>query len=511
MATFGKILKRSGRHRKNLLRAGGQYSMLQEISLIELLEKAQNTSFGKFYHFRDILRSGNVVDAFRTTVPIFDYETIFNDWWHLLLEGKHNICWPGKVSYFALTSGTSSDSSKRVPVTGDMISSIRKTGMKQFMVLSEINLPYDMLQKSLLMVGGSTSLVKKKGYSEGDLSGILARKMPKWVYKFYKPGMRIANERDWNTKLDKIAAKAKKWDVLGVAGTPSWIQMMLERVIEYYGLDNIHQLWPDLSVYSWGGVSMAPYKNSFEKLLGKQIYYLETYLASEGFLAYQPSVTGNMQLVLDNGIFFEFIPFTDDNFSYDGSLKGNPEVLILSEVQPEKDYALLISTCSGAWRYIIGDTVRFLDTDKYEMIISGRTSHTLSLCGEHLSMNNMDMAIESLSREFNIDIREYTVAGIKHNGYFAHKWYIGTGNGMNPDKNIIRARLDEKLMELNDDYRTERSAALKDIFVEVLPLSVFYEFLRSKGKEGGQNKFPRVINKMHSEWEHFINNTIQAG
>jgi len=506
MPTFGKILKKQGKRRKNLMKASGQYSMLQEISLIELLKKAQNTKFGKYYQFKEILNSENIIDTFRTTVPIFDYETIYNDWWHHLLEGKNNVCWPGKVSYFALTSGTASDSSKRVPVTGDMISAMRKTAFHQLLVLGELPLPSDLFQKSLLMVGGSTSLVRKKGYFEGDLSGILARKMPKWAFKFYKPGLRIAGERNWQVKLDKITRRARRWDVVGVAGTPSWIQMMLEQIVNYYGLKNIHELWPDLVAYSWGGVSLDPYLNSFEKLMGKPICYLETYLASEGFLAYQPKSYGNMQLVVDNGIFFEFIPYNDNNFHPDGSLDENPQVLLLPEIEEGVDYAILISTCAGAWRYLIGDTIRFLDTERYEMLITGRTRHTLNLCGEHLSVDNMNIAVKWLSNQFNIEINEYTVAGIKHNNYFAHKWYIGVKNMKMPDIKEVRQKLDKKLMDLNDDYRTERSAALKEIFVELLPVSTFYDFMRQKGKEGGQNKFPRVINHLHDEWELFLEN-----
>ena len=504
MPTFGKIRRRPGKHRKNLMKVSGQYSMLQEISLIELLKKAQNTKFGKYYRFKEVLNTEDIIDTFRTTVPIFDYETIYRDWWHRLLEGENNVCWPGRVNYFALTSGTSNDSSKRVPVTGEMISAMRKTAFRQLLVLGEFTLPADLFQKSLLMLGGSTALVRKKGYFEGDLSGILAKKMPKWAFKFYKPGLRIAGERNWQVKLERITRRARRWDVLGVAGTPSWIQMMLEKIVDYYDLKNIHELWPDLMAYSWGGVSIEPYRGSFERLMGKPVCYLETYLASEGFLAYQPRTYGNMQLVVDNGIFFEFIPFNSKNFHPDGSMNENPQVLLLSEVEAGVDYAILISTCAGAWRYMIGDTIRFLDTERYEMIISGRTRHTLNLCGEHLSVDNMNMAIKWLSQEFNMVINEYTVAGIKHNNYFAHKWYIGIKHGEIPDTKKVRQKLDRKLMDLNDDYRTERSAALKEIFVELLPVSAFYEFLRQKGKEGGQNKFPRVINHLKDEWDLFL-------
>lgn len=506
MATFGRIIRRPAVRRKNLRKYSGQYSTLQEISLIELLKKAQNTKFGKYYRFREILRSDNILDSFRAMVPIFDYEDIFEHWWSRSLKGEHNVCWPGKINYYALTSGTSNDSSKRVPVTGDMISAMRKTALKQLLVLGDITLPSDLFQKSLLMVGGSTSLIKKKGYSEGDLSGILAKKMPKWAFKFYKPGLRIAGERDWQVKLRKIARRSRRWDVLGIAGTPSWIQMMLEQIIDYYNLDNIHDLWPDLIAYSWGGVSIEPYRKSFEKIMGKPIHYLETYLASEGFMAYQHSPYTKMQFVWDNGIFFEFIPYNSDNFNADGTMKNDPQVLLLPEIETEVDYALLISTCAGAWRYLLGDTIRFLDTERYEMIISGRTRHTLNLCGEHLSVDNMNAAVKFIADKFNIQITEYTVAGIKHNNHFAHKWYLGLKDGLKPDPAILKQELDRKLMDLNDDYRTERSAALKEVFVELLPVTAFYDFLRMKGKEGGQHKFPRVINQLLNEWETFLVN-----
>ena len=204
------------------------------------------------------------------------------------------------------------------------------------------------------------------------------------------------------------------------------MQILLERIIEYYGLNTIHDLWPDFRVYTHGGVNFAPYKKSFEKLMGKEMFYLETYLASEGFLAYQRKKDHSMQLVLDNGIFFEFIPFNSRNFKPDGKLEDNPEVLLLDQVNEDEDYAILISTCAGAWRYLIGDTIRFTSVKDFEIVITGRTKHFLSLCGEHLSVDNMTRAISEISEKLNIDIKEFTVAGIPHKKLFAHKWYIGT-------------------------------------------------------------------------------------
>jgi hypothetical protein len=285
---------------------------------------------------------------------------------------------------------------------------------------------------------------------------------------------------------------------------PAWIQILMERIIQHHKVKTIHDVWPNLLVYVHGGVSFEPYKTGFEKLLGKPLIYMETYLASEGFVAYKERPdTDGMKLVTDNGIFFEFVPFTDENFDSDGSLKEKVKAITLNEVKENTEYALLMSTCAGAWRYLIGDTIRFTSLEDSEIIITGRTKHFLSLCGEHLSQDNMNRAIRMASQELNIDIKEFTVSGIRYENMFAHRWHIGTDDPV--DVNRLRERIDENLKILNDDYRVERIAALKEVIVEVLPVKMFYEFLRTKGKEGGQNKFPRVLKKTHlRDWEEFL-------
>jgi hypothetical protein len=236
---------------------------------------------------------------------------------------------------------------------------------------------------------------------------------------------------------------------------------------------------------------------------------METYLASEGFIAYDdnPGREG-MRLVLDNGIFFEFIPFTETNFGSEGNMKDNPETLSIGEVAEGVEYALLLSTCSGAWRYLIGDTVKFTSLENQEIIITGRTKHFLSLCGEHLSQDNMNRAVELVAQDLNIEIKEFTVIGIPYGSLFAHKWYIGTDDKV--DKTVLKEKLDEHLKTLNDDYRVERIAALKDVLVEILPSSVFYDWMEQKGKMGAQNKFPRVMKNKHlAEWESYLNDKVK--
>lgn len=474
---------------------------LQQKTLRHLLQKARNTEFGKDHGFEAILSSCDFIRQYQKEVPLFNYELLFGKYWYKLIEGKSDITWPGKVRYFGLTSGTSNDSSKRVPITRDMIKSIRRIGIRQLLSLADLDLPPRYFETSILMLGGSTSLINMEKYFEGDLSGIIAGNLPFWFNGFYKPG-HIAKERDWNTKLDKIVLKAKDWNIGGICGVPAWVQILLEKIIDYYGLSTIHDIWPNFKVFAHGGVHFSPYRKSFEKLVGQEIYYLETYLASEGFIAYQRKQDHPMQLALDNGIFFEFIPFNSSNFHPDGIPVDNPEVLLLNEVKENQDYALIISTNAGTWRYLIGDTIRFTSAKDYEIVITGRTKHFLSLCGEHLSVDNMTRAISEVSEAMNIRIKEFTVAGIPYERRFAHKWYLGTDDYIE-NKEAVKLLLDKKLSQLNDDYAVERRAALKEIFVEILPSKAFYDWMKKKGKEGGQHKFPRVIGNLYDEWSEF--------
>lgn len=478
---------------------------IQHNTLLKLLKKANNTSFGRAYQFNEIINSNNVLKNFQKNVPVYDYSKIYKEWWHKSLKGEEDVCWPGKVKYFALSSGTSEASSKYIPVTTSMLKAIKRAGVKHLLTLVNYEIPEDLLNKGFLMIGGSTKLSQKTFYSEGDLSGITASNMPFWFQQFYKPGKDISAEKDWNLKIEKIVENAPKWDIGIICGVPAWIQIVLEKIIKHYNLNNIHDIWPNMKIYVSGGVSFEPYRGAYEKLFSKQIIYIDTYLASEGFIAFQTRPeTKAMQLILNNNIFFEFVPFNDINFDEDGNIVNNPEVLLLNQVEEGKDYALLISTCSGAWRYLIGDTIRFADKERAEIIITGRTKHYLSLCGEHLSVENMTTAINKVTKELNFETTEFAVAGIKHDGMFAHRWYLGT-NSKDIDTELLKQKLDSALKEVNDDYAVERITALRDVFVEIIPLEHFYGWMRSRGKEGGQNKFPRVLkNAQIAEWENYL-------
>jgi hypothetical protein len=509
MAIIGTLLKKGIKLRENLQQEYSNPYDLQKEELKELMITASGTEFGKYYDFESILphfRKGNKAfyENFKNNVPIHDYNKIYKDWWQLALRGAKNICWPGRIKYFALSSGTSEAASKHIPVTKEMTKAIQRTSIRQIISLSKYELPSSFFEAGILMIGGSTHLNKKGNVFEGDLSGIQAARLPFWFQHFYKPGKKIAKSRNWDAKLNQIVRKAKDWDIGIIVGVPAWIQILIEKVIAHYKVSHIHEIWPNLRVYVHGGVSMDPYRKSFEKLLGRPIYYIETYLASEGFIAYQAlPKRKTMRLVLNNGLFYEFVPFEDKNFLPSGEIKPDAETLLIDEVEEGKEYALLLSTCAGAWRYLIGDVIKFTSLEESEIVITGRTKHFLSLCGEHLSVDNMNKAIELVSNELNISIKEFTVAGIPHGSLFAHHWFVGTDDKV--DAKMLKEKIDAHLKELNDDYAVERSAALKEIKVDVLPAQRFYDWMESKGKVGGQNKFPRVMkNTQFEEWLEFL-------
>jgi len=481
----------------------------QQIRVLKkLLRKARFTSFGQQYRFDEILLCKHPGKKFQELVPTFNYNKIHQEWWHKTLEGIPDICWPGKIKYYALSSGTSEAASKYIPVTNDLLSGNKLVMIRQLFSLRNYeNIPYSSIGKGWLTLGGSTDLQKEgPGYYAGDLSGITQKKAPFWFQPFYKPGKKIAKQKDWNKKLEEIVDKAPDWDIGFIVGVPAWIQMCMEMVIQRYKLNHIHEMWPNLAFFVHGGVSFEPYKKGFEKLLGKPITYIETYLASEGFIAYQDrQFAKGMRLVTNEHIFMEFVPFDDTNFNADGEMIENPEALMIHEVEEGRDYALLISTSAGAWRYLIGDTVRFVDKERCEIIITGRTKHFLSLVGEHLSVDNMNKAIQLASEKMNISIPEFTVAGVPYESFFAHHWYVACDDTI--DKKQLLQLIDDTLKELNDDYAVERKSALKDVFLDVLSENQFMEFMRSKGKVGGQHKFPRVLKgKMLEDWQTFLKN-----
>jgi hypothetical protein len=478
----------------------------QQIRVLrKLLRKAQYTEFGKHYQFNEILLSKHIAKEFQQRVDSFNYEKMYQEWWKRSIQGEEDIAWPGKIKYYALSSGTSEAASKYIPITKEIIRSNNLTGIRQLAAIANNeNIQVSNISRGWLLLGGSTQLQQGDGYFAGDLSGIQQRNIPLWLRGLYKPGAEIAKERDWAKKLDEIVLNAPDWDIGVIAGVPAWLQLCMEKIIAHHKLNNIHEVWPNLSIYVHGGVAFDPYKKGFESLLGKPIQYLETYLASEGFLAFQnrPNASG-MRLALNNGIFFEFVPFDEKNFDSDGNMVANPEALMIHEIKENKDYAVLISTNAGTWRYAIGDTIRLVDKEHNEIIITGRTKHFLSLVGEHLSVDNMNNAIEACANKFNIAIKEFTVMGVEHDNLFAHHWFVSSDKQVGDQE--LKTFIDEHLKVINDDYAVERKHALRDIQVRVLPPEVFMNFMISKGKLGGQHKFPRVLKGvMKQDWIAYL-------
>ena len=476
----------------------------QQAVLRRLLETAENTAFGKHYHFTQGLAADNISQWFASAIPFHDYNKIAEEWWQKLHDGEQDVTWPGEPHYFALSSGTTGDSSKRIPVTDAMVKAIRAAGIEQVYALSNFDLPPEFFEKGILMLGSSTELEEVDGHEEGEISGISASNIPDWFKGYYKPGEEISSMDDWDEKVAKIAAEAPNWDIGGLSGIPSWMELMMQKVINTHNLENIHDVWPNLQVYTSGGVAFGPYEKSFNALLGKPITVIDTYLASEGFIAFQsrPNVEA-MQLVTDGGIYFEFVPFKPEYIQQDGSLSDDAPSLTLAEVKTNQDYVLIISTVSGAWRYLIGDTIAFTDVSKAEIQITGRTKFFLNTVGSQLSVNKLDDAVQYLEEAMGLKIPEYTLCAKRIDGEFYHCWYLGT-EGTAEEKGLADA-LDEHLKNANKNYKVARSKALKGVKVTNVTPSVFSDWNGRNKKKGGQVKMERVMNEeKFAEFEAFV-------
>ncbi|GAA4106989.1 GH3 auxin-responsive promoter family protein [Aquimarina addita] len=474
-----------------------------------LLTKATDTSFGTHYNFKEIIASEDVQKAYAESVPYFDYHKISEEWWSKILEGEEDVTWPGSSSYFALSSGTTGKKSKRIPVTDDMISAIRQAGIKQVAALSNFELPAEFFEKEIMMLGSSTDLQEKDGHLEGEISGISASNIPFWFEGYYKPGVDIAKIDDWDKRVQRIAEKAKDWDIGALSGIPSWMELMIQKVIEYHKVETIHDIWPNLQVYTSGGVAFAPYEKSFNSLLKHPITVIDTYLASEGFIAFQERPdTDAMKLITDNGIYFEFVPFEPAYINQDGSIKQDAPCITIADVEKNQDYVLLISTVSGAWRYVIGDTIEFTDVERAEIHITGRTKFFLNVVGSQLSVNKMNTALMALEEAYDIKIPEFTLSATRISDEFHHHWYLGTDTDVS-EKELAKA-LDDLLKDANKNYRVARSKALKGVKVTTIPTSVFNEWSGAQKKKGGQVKMERVMSEeKFATWEAFVAEELQ--
>jgi hypothetical protein len=514
MPLLGKVLRNAINLAHDWMIEDHPPAQTQEEQLRDLLRQAQHTQFGRDHDFAGLLQATDIRQAYQERVPIFDYDEMYQQYWYQLLEGKSDISWPGHITYFAVSSGTTGSASKHLPVSEAMIQSIRQTGMRQLLSLKNFDLPEEVYEKEILMLGSSTQLQQQSYGLEGQISGISASNIPAWLDGwYYRPGKAIAAIHDWDDRIAAIVQAAPEWDVGALAGIPSWVQLMLKRIIAHHGLDTIHDIWPHLTLYSTGGVAYQPYQATFNRLLARPLVYLDTYLASEGFIAYNSRPeTEAMQLALDLGLYLEFVPFTPEHVDSDGRPKSGVVSVPIEEVQTDTDYVLLVTTCAGAWRYMIGDTVRFTDRGRSEILISGRTQSFLNVVGSQLSESKLNQAVSHLEQEMGVELAEYAVAAQQLEGRWTHQWYLGMNEGQEMDMETAARVLDEYLQAINENYEVARSKALEEVHLHPLPIQHFYDWLAQDKEKGGQTKMPRVLSGDKWEsWQAFLSQIVASG
>lgn len=476
---------------------------VQEETLLKLLHQAKHTEFGMIHDFKNIYRADDIIKTFQESVPLFNYETYFDHWIKRALNGETDLIWPGIIKNFALSSGTTKGGSKYIPISDHMLRQFKKTSYQQVSEYSGKLSGTVLLKTKALIIGGSTKLRYEGNVRVGDLSGILA-KNKSWVFSsFSKPGKKTGQITDWEEKMNRIVDKAPKWNIGVIAGVPSWVSLLLEKIIKKYQLQNIHEIWPNLQLYVHGGVFLDPYKEKIDKMCGKSLLYQNTYLASEGYFGYQKDFSSSeMTLLTRHGVFYEFVDSDQFELIRSGQM-SLIQPISLEDVQPQKSYAIIITTCAGIWRYSLGDIIVFSDVHEHKFRITGRISYNLNICGEHLSEENLSKAVIETGKRYNTKIYEFCSYPNKKKN--RHEWYIGVDRSV--PESEFEAYLDAKLKELNDDYNTSRKFILKRPKVKVLPIDKFYEFMSINKKVGAQSKFPRVLNdSLIRQWEQFLSN-----
>ncbi len=469
--------------------------LAQEQVFFYLLKKAKNTLWGKKYNYNKISQQEfpQAIEEWQNNVPISSYEKLV-EYIDLAIENKKNILWPGKIKWIAKSSGTTNSKSKNIPVTKDALKKCHYKGGEDVIALYLDQNPYSKLfsGKTLSVAGSFMTKQNSNDIFCGDLSAILINSLPWWAKIFRSPKMSVALLNEWEKKVEAIALDTIPKNIVSLAGVPSWTLVVLNKVLEITKKNNILEVWPNLELFIHGGVSFTPYRAQFEKIIpSKQMKYLETYNASEGFFALNDDLSrDDMLLVLDSGVFYEFIPLEELD-------KEHPQTKILSEVELDKTYALLISTNGGLWRYLIGDTVKITSLQPFRIKISGRTKHFINVFGEELMVANTDTALHLASKKSGAIISEYTVAPIfmENCNRGGHEWIIEFSKKPE-DLDFFVDELDKELKNLNSDYEAKRynNLILDRPKVIVARENLFYDWLKSKNKLGGQNKIPRLSN-----------------
>ena len=462
---------------------------VQEELLMNLLRSSENTIFGKKYDYASI----KSYRTFSERIPISSYEDI-----EPLIErtrkGEQNVLWETPIKWFAKSSGTTNAKSKFIPVSNQALEDCHYKGSKDLLCLYlNNNENSELFTGKSLRLGGSKQIYEDNDTFFGDLSAILIENMPIWAEFSSTPSSKISLMSEWETKIMAIINETKNENVTSFAGVPSWMLVLMNKVLEETGKSNLMEVWPNLEVYFHGGVSFDPYREQYQKILPKKDFkYYEIYNASEGFFAIQDlNHSSDLLLMLDYGIFYEFIPM--DTFG-----TPNQRIIRLSEVELHKNYAIVITTNSGLWRYLIGDTVRFTSLNPYRIRVTGRTKHHINVFGEELMVENTDQAIAKACQVMGAEVVDYTVAPIfmegKEKG--AHEWMIEFKQ--NPeDIEQFQKVLDETLQTLNSDYEAKRynNMTLNPLQLNVARPNLFYDWLKDQDKLGGQHKIPRLSNQ----------------
>lgn len=456
--------------------------------LQDLISSAQYTEFGKQHGFSSIFS----LQEFKQRVPLHEYDDL-KPYIQRLLDGEENLLWNTPASWFAKSSGTTSDKSKFIPVTDEALQDGHYKAAKDILTLYyNYNPDSDLLTGKGLVIGGSHTINQvNDDVQYGDLSAVLLQNAPFWGGWLRTPELSIALMDEWESKIEKLAESTIKENVTSISGVPTWTLVLFKRILEITGKSSMAEVWPSLELYMHGGVSFTPYREQFKRLIGKDINYLETYNASEGFFAAQekPGDEG-MLLFVDHGIFMEFLPIEEYG-------KDNPQTITLSEVEKGKNYGLIISTNGGLWRYVLGDTIQFISLNPFRIIVSGRLKSFINAFGEELIIDNSDKAITLASEITGAIVNDYTAAPIyfsdDRNG--AHEWLIEFEREPEDMPAFVSA-LDNALKSLNSDYEAKRykDIALSIPVVHNLTRGTFNQWLKSKGKLGGQHKVPRLSN-----------------
>jgi len=462
---------------------------VQEELLFSLMKSAEASQIGKKYDFTSIKN----YTTFSERIPIATYEDL-EPLIELTRKGEQNVFWPSHIKWFAKSSGTTNAKSKFIPVSAEALENCHYKASKDLLCLYlNNNENSELFVGKSLRLGGSKQLYEDNNTFFGDLSAILIDNMPVWAEFSSTPSSKISLMGDWETKLPAIINETINENVTSLAGVPSWMLVLLQKALETTGKSNLLEVWPNAEVYFHGGVSFEPYKEQYKKLFPKDSFkYYEIYNASEGFFAIQDqNGSDELLLMLDYGIFYEFIPM--DTF---GTL--NQHVIRLNQVELHKNYALVITTNSGLWRYLIGDTIRFTSLNPYRIKVTGRTKHHINVFGEELMVENTDSALAKTCKGFNCEMIDYTVAPIfmKDNLKGAHEWII---EFKNPPEDIAKfsQALDENIQALNSDYEAKRfnNMTLNRLVLHVARPHLFYDWLKQQDKLGGQHKVPRLSNE----------------